>query len=82
MVTEYFAQGLDKSSLSLDSMFGVMTTLNSIVAILSGVVGEGLVAATGTKVSPFIAAAVCLCVAYCFMIKYWVRYYLCHIATS
>ena len=72
MVTEYLAQDLDKSNLSLDSMFGVMTTLNSIVAILSGVVGEGLVAATGTKVSPFMAAVVCLSFAFILMIKFWV----------
>jgi hypothetical protein len=63
MVTEYFVQGLDQTSLTLDSMFGVMATLNSIVAIFSGVVGEGLVAVTRTKVSPFMAAVVCLGVA-------------------
>lgn len=72
MVTEYFAQGLDKSSMSLDSMFGIMTTLNSIVAIISGVVGESLVAATGTKISPFMAAIVCLSLAFWLMMKYWV----------
>lgn len=72
MVTEYLAQGLDKSDISLDSMFGVMTTLNSIVAIFSGVIGEGLVAATNTKVSPFMAAAVCLALAFMLMLKYWV----------
>ena len=52
MVTEYYAQHLEKSSMSLSAMFGIMTTLNSIVAIISGVLGESLVAATGTKVSP------------------------------
>ena len=72
MVTEYFAQGLDRSSMSLDSMFGIMTTLNSIVAIISGVLGESLVGATGTKVSPFIAAIVCLGLAFWLMNKYWV----------
>ena len=72
MVTEYLSQNLDKSSLSLDSMFGIMTTLNSIVAILSGVIGEGLVAVTGTKVSPFMAAIVCLIFAFILMIKFWV----------
>lgn len=74
MVTEYLAQGLDKSSLSLDSMFGIMTTLNSIVAILSGVVGEGLVSATGSKVSPFIAAVLCLSIAFMLILKYWVSH--------
>jgi hypothetical protein len=72
MVTEYFAQRLDKSSMSLSAMFGIMTTLNSIVAIISGVVGEGLVAATGTKVSPFMMAIVCLGLAAWLMIRNWV----------
>lgn len=72
MVTEYFAQNLDKSHMSLDSMFGIMTTLNSIVAIISGVVGEGLVTTTGTKVSPFLAAVLCLGLAFWFIMKYWV----------
>ena len=72
MVTEYFARSLDKSSMSLDSMFGIMTTVNSIVAIISGVVGESLVAATGTKVSPFMAAIACLGLAFWLMKKYWV----------
>ena len=72
MVTEYYAQRLDKSSMSLSAMFGIMTTLNSIVAILSGVLGESLVAATGTKVSPFMAAIVCLGLAFWLMTQYWV----------
>jgi hypothetical protein len=72
MVTEYFAQHLDRSSMSLNSMFGIMTTLNSIVAIISGVLGESLVAATGTKVSPFMAAVVCLGLAYWLISQNWV----------
>lgn len=72
MVTEYYARRLDKSSMSLSAIFGIMTTLNSIVAIVSGIVREGLVAATGTKVSPYIAAIVCLGVAFWLMIQYWV----------
>lgn len=69
MVTECFTQGKDAS---LYTMFGIMSTLNSIVAIASGLVGEGLVAATGTKVSPFLAACVCLVLAFLFMAKHWV----------
>ncbi|EQK98084.1 major facilitator superfamily domain containing protein 5 [Ophiocordyceps sinensis CO18] len=69
MVTECFTQG--GKDASLYTMFGVMSTLNSIVAIASGLVGEGLVAATGTKVSPFLAACVCLVLAFLFMAKHW-----------
>ena len=72
MVTEYYAQHLEKSSMSLSAMFGIMTTLNSIVAIMSGVLGESLVTATGTKVSPFMAAIVCLVLAFWLMINNWV----------
>jgi MFS transporter, MFS domain-containing protein family, molybdate-anion transporter len=72
MVTEYYAQRLDKSSMSLSALFGIMTTLNSIVAILSGVLGEGLVLATKTKVSPFMASIVCLGIAFWLITQYWV----------
>jgi MFS transporter, MFS domain-containing protein family, molybdate-anion transporter len=72
MVTEYYAQHLEKSSMSLSAMFGIMTTLNSIVAIISGVLGESLVSATGTKVSPFMAAIVCLGLAFWLMTQNWV----------
>jgi len=72
MVTEYYAQHLEKSSMSLSAMFGIMTTLNCIVAIISGVLGESLVAATGTKVSPFMAAIVCLGLAFWLMTQNWV----------
>lgn len=74
MVTEYYAQRLEKSNMSLSAMFGMMTTLNSIVAIVSGVVGESLVAATRTKVSPFMAAIVCLGLASWLMIRDWVGF--------
>jgi hypothetical protein len=72
MVTEYYSQHLDKSSMSLSAMFGIMTTLNSIIAIISGVLGESLVAATGTKVSPFMAAIICLGLAFWLMTRNWV----------
>lgn len=72
MVTEYHSRGLERSKMSLSAMFSIMTTLNSLVAIASGVVGEGLVAATGTKVSPFMAATVLLTLAYWFINRYWV----------
>lgn len=75
MVTEYFARSLDKSNMSLDSMFGLMTTLNGVVAILSGVVGESVVAMTGTKTSPFMAAIVLLMIALLIMKRGWVSWH-------
>ncbi|KFY03525.1 hypothetical protein O988_01421 [Pseudogymnoascus sp. VKM F-3808] len=71
MVTEYFARSLDRSNMTLDSMFGLMTTLNGVVAILSGVVGESVVAMTGTKTSPFMAAIVLLMAALAIMKHSW-----------
>jgi hypothetical protein len=72
IVTEYYAQHLERSSMSLNAMFGIMTTLNSIVAIISGVLGESLVAVTGTKVSPFMAAILCLGLAFWLITMNWV----------
>lgn len=72
MVTEYFAQGLEKSRMSLESVFGIMSTLNSIVAIVSGIASECLVKVTKTKVSPFLAAIPCLSFAFWYIMKNWV----------
>ncbi|KFY24506.1 hypothetical protein V491_02134 [Pseudogymnoascus sp. VKM F-3775] len=71
MVTEYFARSLDRSNMTLDSMFGLMTALNGVVAILSGVVGETVVAMTGTKTSPFMVAIVLLMTALLIMKRGW-----------
>jgi MFS family permease len=71
MVTEYYKQNLNQSSLSLNGMFGVMHTFNSVVAITCGVVGEFLVKQTGTKTSPFVLSALSLGPAAYLMIKYW-----------
>jgi MFS family permease len=40
MIAEYHDQALDAYGLSLGSMFGKMTTLSGVVAIVSGVVGD------------------------------------------
>jgi MFS family permease len=72
MVTEYHRRDLVKSSLSLSSMFGLMTTLNSIVAIVAGLVGQLAVSVTGTKSSPFMASIPCLGLAFWVMLKNWV----------
>ncbi|TQW07196.1 major facilitator superfamily domain containing protein 5 [Cordyceps javanica] len=61
------ADGVEQSScdeaasvpMSLDSVFSTMTTLSCVVAIISGVIGDALVAISGTRTWPFIAAMVC-----------------------
>jgi uncharacterized membrane protein YbhN (UPF0104 family) len=54
-------------------MFGIMTTLNSIVAILAGVFSEWLVQVTRTKRAPFMASAGLLMIAFWVILGCWVR---------
>ncbi|KAL8392191.1 hypothetical protein RB595_002397 [Gaeumannomyces hyphopodioides] len=63
MVTDFAERGLAAKGGDLSRTFGLMSTLNSVVAIASGVFSEWLVAATGTRRSPFYAAVVLLGVA-------------------
>ncbi|CZR51912.1 probable major facilitator superfamily domain-containing protein 5 [Phialocephala subalpina] len=71
MVTEYHKRQLDKAGTSLSSMFGIMTTLNSVVAILAGVFSEWLVQVTNTKRAPFMASAGLLIVAFWIILGCW-----------
>ncbi|RAL62584.1 hypothetical protein DID88_004432 [Monilinia fructigena] len=57
MVTEYHKRDIQKAGTSLDSLFGVMSTLNSVMAILSGVFSEWLVQVTDDRRMPFMASA-------------------------
>jgi hypothetical protein len=72
MIAEYHDQALDAYGLSLGSMFGKMTTLSGVVAIVSGVVGDVLVRSLDSKTSPFMASVVCLGLAFVFISKRWV----------
>jgi MFS family permease len=72
MVTEYHKRHLDQAGTSLSSMFGTMTTVNSIVAILSGVFSEWLVQFTGTRKAPFMASAALLAIAFWVIWVFWV----------
>jgi MFS family permease len=73
MISEYHERGLEGSGLELGSVFGNMTTLSCIVAILSGIVGDILVQYSGTRTWPFLAAVVC-CIGAAYSISIiWVR---------
>ena len=72
MVTEFHHRKLDQFGGSLSSIFGIMTTVNSIVAIVAGVFSEWLVALSGTKTTPFMTSAVCLSIAFWVMWSFWV----------
>lgn len=58
LVAEYNARGLARSSLSLGSVFGLMTTLKCVTAVVAGVLGHCVVLALGSKVHPFILSVV------------------------
>ena len=73
MVTEYHKRQIEKAGIGLSSMFGYMATLNSIMAILSGVASEWLVEITRTKRSPFMASAGLLAISFCIIFAFWVR---------
>lgn len=75
MVTEYHKRQMDKAGSSLSGMYGIMTTLNSIVAILSGVFSEWLVTFTGTKRAPFMASAGLLMIAFWIILVCWTENY-------
>lgn len=76
MISDYHEQGLQASDLELSSIFGTMTTLSCIVAIVSGVAGDALVQVSGTRTWPFLAAVAC-CLGAGFLISTnWVSYIL------
>jgi MFS family permease len=79
MIAEYHDQALDAYGLSLGSMFGKMTTLSGVVAIVSGVVGDVLVRSLDSKTSPFMASVICLGLAFVYISKRWVSCYQKHI---
>ncbi|GKT94226.1 major facilitator superfamily domain-containing protein [Colletotrichum tofieldiae] len=63
MVTDFHARRLGDQGLDLSRTFGMMSTVNSVVAIVSGVVSEWLVSVTGTRKAPFLASVGLLAVA-------------------
>jgi len=73
MITEYHNRGLDNAGLGLGDIFGSMTTLSSIVAILAGVFGDSLVQYSASRTTPFLASIVCLAIASLLIWTRWVR---------
>lgn len=60
MVTDFHARKLGSKGGDLSRTFGLMSTINSVVAILSGVFSEWVVSVAGTRKAPFAAAAILL----------------------
>lgn len=72
MVTEFHRQHLEEAG-SLSDIFGMMTTLNVVVAILAGLFAQGIADFTGTQAAPFMTAIVLLVMAFSFISSRWVR---------
>ncbi|KAM0333478.1 hypothetical protein ACHAQA_002140 [Verticillium albo-atrum] len=76
LITEYHQRDLTRSQLKLGTIFGNMTTLSSIVAIASGILGDALVAQfDGARVWPFLAAAASATTAAVLILKMWPENY-------
>ncbi|RFU73724.1 major facilitator superfamily transporter [Trichoderma arundinaceum] len=59
MITEYHLLQLDEAKTCLSQVFANMTTISTITAICSGVLGDSLVQSSGSRLGPFIASFVC-----------------------
>ncbi|TDZ30305.1 Molybdate-anion transporter [Colletotrichum spinosum] len=75
LITEYHQRGLSRTKLKLSDIFGYMTTISSVVAIVSGIVGDVLVNWLGGRVWPFMASAVCATLAMLLILKSWTENY-------
>ncbi|KAJ6780626.1 hypothetical protein PWT90_01722 [Aphanocladium album] len=65
------ASSVESTELPLDDVFSTMTTLSCVVAIVSGVVGDMLVSASGTRTWPFMAAMLCSVIAASIISSTW-----------
>ncbi|RDL38672.1 MFS general substrate transporter [Venustampulla echinocandica] len=71
MVTEYNVLFPDEPPSTLSGIFSTMTTLNSVVAVLSGILAEWFADLAGTQKAPFMSAIGCLALAFMIMWKNW-----------
>ncbi|KAM0286760.1 hypothetical protein ACHAQH_000780 [Verticillium albo-atrum] len=71
MVTDFKKRGLEDNGGDLSRTFGLMSTVNSVVAIVSGLASEWLVGSVGTSKAPFGASAVLVGVAAVCMVSTW-----------
>lgn len=80
MVTEYHKQHLNETG-GLSDIFGIMTALNGLVAIASGLFAEAVTDFFKTQSAPFMTAIVCLTLAYALITKHWVGQSSCLLCT-
>jgi MFS transporter, MFS domain-containing protein family, molybdate-anion transporter len=72
MVTDFHNRHLESKGLDLSRTFGLMSTINSVVAIMSGVISEWLVTKFGTRKAPFVVSIGLLSLAWLFIYGQWV----------
>jgi hypothetical protein len=71
MVTEFHRRHLEEAG-SLSDIFGIMTTLNGVVAILAGLFAQAITDFTTTQAAPFMSAVVLLVLAFGYISSRWV----------
>jgi MFS family permease len=71
MITEYHLSQLDETQSPLSEIFANMTTISSITAICSGVLGDGLIQYSGSRLGPFIASLGCCTGASILILAAW-----------
>lgn len=74
LVAEYNKLMVDDEGSALSGIFSMMTTLNSFVAIVAGIVAGWLVDHVGTAKAPFMASLGCMSIAFVAISKTWVSY--------
>ena len=72
MVTEFNKVLPDEPAGTLSSIFSTMTSLNTLVAILMGLLAEGAVNVTKTQLTPFGLSVCCLMLAFVGIMSTWV----------
>jgi MFS family permease len=74
LVAEFNKLMLEEADTALSAIFSLMTTSNTCVAIVAGLVAEWLVRKAGTAKAPFLLSIGCLCLAFVAITKYWVSH--------
>jgi len=71
MVAEFNQLMLQDADPILSGIFSTMTTANTCVAIVAGILAEWLVRSAGTAEAPFLASIACLAVAFVAILRCW-----------
>lgn len=71
LVAEFNKLMLEEADIALSAIFSMMTTSNTCVAIVAGLIAEYLVRVAGTAKAPFLLSTGCLALAFLAIGKYW-----------